>query len=115
GQYDDPDGRFADHKVDTTKASDRYKYANPDKQEAYDNATEVTKALINKDTGTYADQATVKKLTEAENKAWSALDGVKTTPKVPSTKEPVANTSHLTDGEKAKVQKNVEDANKDEN
>src|SRR5699024_12685454 len=37
------------------------------------------------------------------------------TPKVPSTKEPVANTSHLTDGEKAKVQKNVEDANKDEN
>ncbi|PAB49355.1 Rib/alpha-like domain-containing protein, partial [Lactobacillus johnsonii] len=39
----------------------------------------------------------------------------KTTPKVPSTKEPVANTSSLTDGEKAKVQKNVEDANKDEN
>src|SRR5699024_12634031 len=42
-------------------------------------------------------------------------DAEKTTPKVPSTKEPVANTSHLTDGEKAKVQKNVEDANKDEN
>ncbi|MGZ7895444.1 LEA family epithelial adhesin [Lactobacillus crispatus] len=119
GQYDD--GSFADHKEDTTKASDRYKYANPDKQEAYDNATEVTKALINKDTGTYADQETVEKLTTAENNAWSALDGVKptdaekTTPKVPSTKEPVANTSHLTDGEKAKVQKNVEDANKDEN
>ncbi|MGZ7898777.1 LEA family epithelial adhesin [Ligilactobacillus salivarius] len=115
GQYDD--GSFADHKEDTTKASDRYKYANPDKQEAYDNATEVTKALINKDTGTYADQATVEKLTEAENKAWSALDGVKPdaekiTPNVPSTKEPVANTSSLTDGEKAKVQKNVEDANK---
>src|SRR5699024_2267895 len=58
---------------------------------------------------------------KAENDAWSALDGVKPTeadkitPKVPSTKEPVANTSHLTDGEKAKVQKNVEDANKDEN
>ena len=34
---------------------------------------------------------------------------------VPSTKEPVANTSHLTDGEKANVHKNVEDANKDEN
>src|SRR5699024_6575075 len=121
GQYDDPDGRFAKYKEDTTKASDRYKYANPDKQEAYDNATEVTKALINKDTGTYADQTTVEKLTTAENDAWSALDGKKptdaekTTPKVPSTKEPVANTSHLTDGEKAKVQKNVEDANKDEN
>ena len=41
-----------------------------------------------------------------------ATDAEKTTPKVPSTKEPVANTSHLTDGEKAKVQKNVEDANK---
>src|SRR5699024_4349592 len=36
GQYDS-DGSFADHKEDTTKASDRYKYANPDKQEAYDN------------------------------------------------------------------------------
>ncbi|WP_131501590.1 LEA family epithelial adhesin, partial [Lactobacillus crispatus] len=76
GQYD---GSFADHKEDRTKASDRYKYANPDKQEAYDNATEVTKALINKDTGTYADQATVEKLTEAENDAWSALDGKKPT------------------------------------
>ena len=118
GQYD-PDNKFADHKVDTTKASDRYKYADPDKKAAYDNATEVTKALINKDTGAYADQATVEKLTDNENKAWSALDGVpdaeKTTPNVPTTKEPVANTSHLTDGEKAKVQKNVEDANKDEN
>ncbi len=41
-------------------------------------------------------------------------DAEKTTPKVPA-KEPVANTSSLTDGEKAKVQKNVEDANKDEN
>ena len=116
GQYD-PDGSFADHKEDTTKASDRYKYANPDKQAAYDNATEVTKALINKDTGTYADQATVETLTEAENKAWSALDGVKpdaekTKPKVPETKEPVANTSSLTETEKANVQKNVEDANK---
>ena len=128
GQYDD--GSFADHKEDTTKASDRYKYANPDKQEAYDNATEVTKALINKDTGTYADQETVEKLTTAENNAWSALDGVKPTdagkttpsvpatdaeqhkPKVPKTKEPVANTSSLTETEKAKVKTNVEDANK---
>ncbi|MGK4165843.1 LPXTG cell wall anchor domain-containing protein, partial [Ligilactobacillus salivarius] len=41
-----------------------------------------------------------------------ATDAEKTTPKVPETKEPVANTSHLTDGEKANVQKNVEDANK---
>src|SRR5699024_3458030 len=78
GQYD-PDGSFADHKEDTTKASDRYKYANSDKQEAYDNATEVTKALINKDTGTYADKTTVEKLTKAENDAWSALDGKKPT------------------------------------
>ncbi|WP_225433226.1 LEA family epithelial adhesin, partial [Limosilactobacillus reuteri] len=78
GQYDS-DKKFADHKVDTTKGSDRYKYADPDKKAAYDNATEVTKALINKDTGTYADQATVEKLTEAENDAWSALDGKKPT------------------------------------
>ena len=192
GQYDS-DGSFADHKEDTTKASDRYKYASPDKKAAYDNATEATKALINKDTGTYADQTTVENLTNAENTAWNELkvvlankitpnvpakepvadpshltegekdqvktnvtnankdnfpdgttvtvddsglatitypdtstvsmgglvrpanDADKTTPKVPSTKEPVANTSSLTDGEKAKVQKNVEDANKDEN
>ena len=116
GQYDS-DGSFADHKEDTTKASDRYKYANPDKKAAYDNATEATKALINKDTGAYADQATVEKLTEAENDAWSALDGVKPdadkiTPNVPA-KEPVADPSHLTQPEKDKVKKNVEDANKD--
>ncbi|MQB74561.1 hypothetical protein DN437_02645 [Lactobacillus reuteri] len=115
GQYD-PDGSFANHKEDTTKASDRYKYANPDKKAAYDNATEATKALINKDTGAYADQATVETLTEAENNAWSALDGVpdaeKYKPKFPA-KEPVADPSHLTKDEQAKVQKNVEDANKD--
>ena len=114
GQYDS-DGSFADHKEDTTKASDRYKYANPDKKAAYDNATEVTKALINKDTGAYADQATVEKLTDAENTAWNELKVVlanKITPNMPGTKEPVANTSSLTETEKAKVQKNVEDANK---
>ena len=117
GQYDS-DGSFADHKEDTTKASDRYKYANPDKKAAYDNATEVTKALINKDTGAYADQATVEKLTEAENKAWNELKVVlanKITPNVPKTKEPVADPSHLTQPEKDKVKQNVEDANKDEN
>ncbi|NME21082.1 LEA family epithelial adhesin, partial [Lactobacillus johnsonii] len=117
GQYDS-DGSFADHKEDTTKASDRYKYANPDKKAAYDNATEATKALINKDTGTYADQAKVEQLTDDENKAWSALDGVKPDaekhkPNVPGTKVPVADTSNVTKDEQAKVQKNVEDANKD--
>uniref|UniRef100_UPI0024BB25EC LEA family epithelial adhesin n=1 Tax=Limosilactobacillus sp. DJ3M12 TaxID=2991835 RepID=UPI0024BB25EC len=83
GQYvdpkDDPKGFWAKHKEDTTKESDRYKYANPDKKAAYDKATEATKALINKDTGAYADKATVEKLTEAENNAWSALDGKKPT------------------------------------
>ncbi|MBM6958972.1 LEA family epithelial adhesin, partial [Lactobacillus gallinarum] len=114
GQYD-PHGSFAKYKEDITKGSDRYKYANPDKKAAYDNATEVTKALINKDTGTYADQTTVEKLTEAEYKAWHELKVVlanKITPKVPA-KEPVADTSNLTKDEKSKVQKNVEEANKD--
>ncbi|WP_239879538.1 LEA family epithelial adhesin, partial [Limosilactobacillus reuteri] len=124
GQYD-PDGSFANHKVDTTKASDRYQYADSDKKSAYDTATDavsniisVENGTVNKNKGIYADQATVEKLTEAENKAWNELKVVlanKITPKVPSTKEPVANTSSLTDGEKANVQKNVEDANKDEN
>ncbi|PEG79381.1 Rib/alpha-like domain-containing protein, partial [Lactobacillus sp. UMNPBX17] len=43
-----------------------------------------------------------------------ATDAEKTTPKVPA-KEPVADPSHLTTDEQAKVQQNVEDANKDEN
>src|SRR5699024_9041029 len=40
-------------------------------------------------------------------------DAEKITPNVPSTKEPVADTSNLTQPEKDKVKKNVEDANKD--
>ncbi|WP_410504403.1 YSIRK-type signal peptide-containing protein [Ligilactobacillus salivarius] len=44
-----------------------------------------------------------------------ANDADKTTPNVPTTKEPVADPSHLTDDEKNQVKKNVEDANKDEN
>ncbi|WP_085719620.1 LEA family epithelial adhesin, partial [Limosilactobacillus reuteri] len=112
GQYDD--GSFADHKEDTTKASDRYKYANPDKQEAYDNATEVTKALINKDTGTYADQATVEKLTEAENKAWNELNGVVNAAKnaidqAAKTKNDAIDGSNLTDEEKAGLHQQVSD------
>ena len=95
GQYDS-DNKFADHKEDTTKASDRYKYASPDKKAAYDNATEVTKALINKDTGTYADQATVEKLTNEENTAWSALDGVK--PKDNEVNSPVGGTITIEKG-----------------
>ena len=83
GQYD-PNGSFADHKVDTTKASDRYQYAGKDEKSAYDSATNavsniisVENGTVNKSKGTYADQATVEKLTEAENKAWNELNGVK--------------------------------------
>ena len=39
-------------------------------------------------------------------------DAEKITPNVPSTKEPVADPSHLTEDEKKQVKKNVEDANK---
>ena len=95
GQYD-PDGSFADHKEDTTKKSDRYKYASPDKKAAYDNATEVTKALINKDTGTYADQATVEQLTKDENDAWNELNGVK--PKDNEVNSPVGGTITIEKG-----------------
>src|SRR5699024_887952 len=45
----------------------------------------------------------------------STTDADKITPTVPGDKVTVKDPSHLTDGEKAKVQKNVEDANKDEN
>ena len=77
GQYD-PHGSFADHKVDKTKASDRYQYADSGKKSAYDKATNavsniisVENGTVNKNKGTYADQATVEQLTEAENKAWN--------------------------------------------
>ena len=111
GQYDS-DGSFADRKEDTTKASDRYKYANPDKKAAYDNATEATKALINKDTGAYADQATVEKLTEAENKAWNELNGVVNAAKnaidqAAKTKNDAIDASNLTAEEKDALKKTV--------
>ena len=44
-----------------------------------------------------------------------ATDAEKTTPKVPSTKEPVANTSHLTDGEKLKFRRMWKTLIRDEN
>ncbi|QLL75256.1 LEA family epithelial adhesin [Limosilactobacillus reuteri] len=123
GQYD-PHGSFADHKVDKTKASDRYQYADSGKKSAYDTATDavsniisVENGTVNKNKGIYADQATVEQLTNKENTAWTALDGVKPdadkiTPKVPDKKVPVADTHKLTDTEKGEVKKNVEDANK---
>ncbi|MFJ6923498.1 MAG: LEA family epithelial adhesin, partial [Lactobacillus gallinarum] len=113
GQYDS-NGSFAKYKEDTTKGSDRYKYADPDKKEAYDNATEATKALINKDTGTYADQATVETLTEDENKAWNELNGVVNAAKnaidqAAKTKNDAIDGSKLTDQEKAGLHKQVTD------
>lgn len=118
GQYDS-DGKFTDHKVDTTKTSDRYQYADSDTKSTYDNTTNAVSNIIDKSNGTYADQATVEKLTDDENKAWSALNGVKPTdtdkitPNVPEKKVPVANTSNLTETEKDQVKTNVTDANKD--
>ena len=102
GQYD-PDGSFANHKVDTTKASDRYQYADSDKKLAYDNATDavsniisVENGTVNKNKGTYADLATVEKLTTDENTAWSALDGVK--PKDNEVNSPIGGTITIEKG-----------------
>ena len=103
GQYDS-DGSFTDHKVDTTKASDRYQYADPDKKSAYDTATDAVSNIISvkddgtvdKSKGTYADQATVEKLTDDENKAWSALDGVK--PKDNEVNSPIGGTITIEKG-----------------
>ncbi|WP_283586267.1 LEA family epithelial adhesin, partial [Limosilactobacillus ingluviei] len=96
GQYDSA-GKFTNHKVDTTKASDRYKYANSDKKSTYDTATDavsniisVENGTVNKSKGTYADLATVEKLTTDENTAWSALDGVK--PKDNEVNSPIGGT-----------------------
>ncbi|WP_369598164.1 LEA family epithelial adhesin [Ligilactobacillus salivarius] len=103
GQYDS-DGKFTDHKVDTTKASDRYQYADSDKKSAYDTATDAVSNIISvkddgtvdKSKGTYADQATVEKLTDDENKAWSALDGVK--PKDNEVNSPIGGTITIEKG-----------------
>src|SRR5699024_7493738 len=89
--------------------------ANKDKFPA---GTDVTVGDDGTATITYPDQTDQTKSTDTipgSDLVRPETDAEKTTPKVPTTKEPVANTSHLTDGEKAKVQKNVEDANKDEN
>lgn len=82
GQYDS-DGKFTDHKVDTTKASGRYKYADSKKKSAYDTATDAVSNIISVENGT-----------------------------VNRSKGTYADPSHLTETEKDKVKKNVEDANK---
>lgn len=121
GQYDS-DGKFTDHKVDTTKASDRYQYADSDTKSTYDNTTNAVSNIIDKSNGTYADQATVEKLTDDENKAWSALNGVKPTdtdkitPNVPEKKVPgdkvkVDDPNKLTDSEKEELSNNLEKLN----
>ena len=102
GQYDS-DGKFTDHKVDTTKASDRYKYTDSKKKSAYDTATDavsniisVENGTVNKNKGTYADQATVEKLTKDENDAWNELNGVK--PKDNEVNSPVGGTITIEKG-----------------
>ena len=120
GQYDS-DNKFADHKVDTTKASDRYQYAGKDEKSAYDNATDavsniisVENGTVNKNKGTYADLDTVKKLTDAENKAWNELNGVVNAAKnaidqAAKTKNDAIDGSNLTDEEKAGLHQQVSD------
>ena len=102
GQYD-PHGSFADHKVDKTKASDRYQYAGKDEKSAYDTATDavsniisVENGTVNKNKGTYADQATVEQLTKDENDAWNELNGVK--PKDNEVNSPVGGTITIEKG-----------------
>ncbi|MBI1692980.1 rib/alpha/Esp surface antigen, partial [Lactobacillus crispatus] len=102
GQYD-PHGSFADHKVDKTKASDRYQYADSGKKSAYDTATDavsniisVENGTVNKNKGTYADQATVEQLTKDENDAWNELNGVK--PKDNEVNSPVGGTITIEKG-----------------
>src|SRR5699024_7682475 len=64
---------------------------------------------------TYPDQTDQTKSTDTipgSDLVRPETDAEKITPNVPATPVPVANTSSLTDGEKAKVKTNVEDANK---
>ena len=76
----------------------------------FPDGTTVTVGADGTATVTYPDTTT--DTIEGSKLVHPATDAEKITPNVPSTKEPVANTSNLTKDEKDKVKKNVEDANK---
>ena len=61
---------------------------------------------------TYPDQTKSTDTIQGSDLVRPETDAEKITPKVPSTKEPVADPSHLTEPEKDQVKKNVEEANK---
>ncbi|MDQ4443108.1 LPXTG cell wall anchor domain-containing protein, partial [Ligilactobacillus salivarius] len=86
--------------------------ANKDKFPA---GTEVTVGDDGTATITYPDGSkdTISGDKVVEGKSDAKSDAEKITPNVPSTKEPVADPSNLTEPEKDKVKKNVEEANKD--
>ena len=82
-------------------------------KDQFPEGTQVTIGNDGTATITYPDQTKSTDTIQGSNLVRTETDAEKITPKVPSTKEPVADPSHLTEPEKDKVKKNVEDANKD--
>ena len=110
GIYDD-NNEYTNRIVDNVKNSDKYIYASKEKQKAYDDAVIAAQNVIDKTKGKYADKTTVETLTKNVNDTFDALDGVKTF-NIPTEKVPVKDLNNLSEDEKAKVKKNVENANK---
>ena len=96
-------------KENATKATDKYKNADSDKKKAYDDALDAAKKVLDNPNAT---QEQINKALEKLKTAETELNGKKSpTVKAPESQITVANSKALTDEEKGKVKKAVEDAN----
>ena len=81
-------------------------------KDQFPEGTQVTIGNDGTATITYPDQTKSTDTIQGSDLVRPETDAEKITPKVPSTKEPVADLSHLTEPEKDQIKKNVEEANK---
>ena len=96
-------------KENATKATDKYKNADSDKKKAYDDALDAAKKVLDNPNAT---QEQINKALEKLKTAETELNGEKSpTIKAPESQITVVNSKELTDEEKGKVKKAVEDAN----
>ncbi|MDU5505046.1 MAG: hypothetical protein E6073_07885, partial [Anaerococcus vaginalis] len=96
-------------KGNATEATDKYKNADSDKKKAYDDALDAAKKVLDNPNAT---QEQINKALEKLKTAETELNGEKSpTVKAPESQVTVVNSKALTDEEKGKVKKAVEDAN----
>ena len=96
-------------KENATKATDKYKNADSDKKKAYDDALDSARKVLDNPNAT---QEQINKALEKLKTVETELNGEKSpTVKAPESQVTVVNSKELTDEEKGKVKKAVEDAN----